>query len=145
MSNTRSVVAARAILLLTAAIYGVIPPLVDLSETHAFHPDWPTHARFHMVWLLGVNSSLALLTAWLVLRGGVERLKMASLLGVAVFAGFFIAAATRSAYGGALVDTVGGVPPLMGMDANLLVFTPAALLQLLAVRLVHRAGAGRAG
>jgi uncharacterized membrane protein len=130
------------ILLLTAVVYGVIPQFVDFTETHAFHPQWPPHARFHMVWLLGTNSTLALLVAWLVLgraaSGREARLRLASLLGVAAFAGFVFATVLQPAYGGALHDPSGGVAPLFGLDANLVVFTPAIIAQLVAVWLVHR-------
>jgi uncharacterized membrane protein len=130
------------LLLVTAVVYGIIPPLVDFTETHAFHPQWPPHARFHMVWLLGTNSALAAIVAWLVLKrdpqGRVARLRMASLLGVAAFAGFVFATLLQSAYGGALHDPAGGVPPLLGYDANLALFTPAILAQLVAVWLAHR-------
>ena len=45
------------ILLTVAAIqYGFVPPIVDLTETHVFHQEWPPHARFHMMWLLTAGS-----------------------------------------------------------------------------------------
>ena len=56
---------SRVLITIATLVYGVIPVLVDISETHAFHPDWPPHARFHMVWLLGTNSTLAVLTLYL--------------------------------------------------------------------------------
>ena len=131
-----------ALLLLAAAIYGIIPPIVDLTETHAFHPAWPPHARFHMVWLLGTNSTLAAIVAWLVIAGNAEhrdmRLRFASLLGIAALGGFFVATLTQSAYGGALHDPTGRVSPVFGLDGNLVGFTPALLIQLVAVWLAHR-------
>ena len=130
------------ILLFTAVIYGVVPPIVDWSPTHAFHPDWPPHARFHMVWLLGTNSTLALIVVFLVLKPAGDRilqLRIASLLGVAAFAGFVVATILQPSYAGALHDPTGGVPPIMGVDANLLTFTPAIMLQLFAVWLAFRA------
>ena len=131
-----------ALLLVAAAIYGIIPPIVDLGESHTFHPSWPPHARFHMVWLLGTNSTLALIVAWLVLAGPAEqretRLRFASLLGVAALGGFFVATFTQSAYGGALHDPTAQVSLIFGLDGNLVAFTPALLIQLVAAWLAHR-------
>ena len=140
MSSGRSRLAS-ALLLVAAAIYGIIPPIADLSDTHAFHPAWPPHARFHMIWLLGTNSTLAAIVAWLVLardNGQREtRLRFASLLGIAALGGFFVATFTQSAYGGALHDPTGGFSPIFGVDGNLLAFGPAMVIQLVAVWLAH--------
>ena len=125
---------SRVLITIATLVYGVIPVLVDISETHAFHPDWPPHARFHMVWLLGTNSTLAVLALYLMWTGDTDRAvrtRIAGLIGLCVYGGFIISTATRKLYGGALVDSVGGVPPVMGMDANLLVFLPMLGLVLL--------------
>jgi small-conductance mechanosensitive channel len=123
--------ASRILITIATLVYGVIPLLVDLTETHVFHPDWPPHARFHMVWLLGTNSMLALLALYLLWVSRLDaqiRARIAGLIGLCVYGGFIVSTLTRNAYGGALVDPAGGVPPLMGMDANLLVFLPMLLL-----------------
>lgn len=133
---------ASILLVLMAVVYGVLPPMVDLTETHVFHPDWTPHARFHMVWLLAVNSALALFVCWLVLWPAADRLprlKTASILGLIALGGFVVAALFRSSYGGGFTDPQGGVPPIMGMDANMVVFAPAILLQLVAAFLVFSA------
>ena len=141
MLNKRSKLVS-VLLLVAAAIYGIIPPIVDLGESHTFHPSWPPHARFHMVWLLGTNSTLALIVAWLVLAGPAEqretRLRFASLIGIAALGGFFVATLTQSAYGGALHDPTANVSLILGVDGNLLVFTPALLMQIVAAWLAHR-------
>ena len=62
--------ASRLLITIATLCYGIIPLLVDLTETHTFHPDWPPHARFHMVWLLGTNTSLAVLS--LILMWGIK-------------------------------------------------------------------------
>lgn len=94
-----------------------------------------------MVWLLAVNSAIPLLVLLLVLWPApdrVQRLRLAGILGCIVLGGFAVAALTRGAYGGALTDPVGGVPPLMGLDANAVVFTPALVLQVIALILAFR-------
>ena len=122
------------LILMTVAtlIYGVLPPFVDLTETHVFHPEWTPHSRLHMVWLLGTNSAIALVALyflWLHKANRAFGVRLAGILGLCVFGGFWLSASTISFYGGALSDK-GGVPPLMGMDANILIFSFALLLLL---------------
>ena len=52
---SKSVLAGRILMILGTLMYGAIPPFVDLTETHVFHPEWTPHSRMHMVWLLGTN------------------------------------------------------------------------------------------
>ncbi len=132
---------ARVLITIATLVYGVIPLLVDISDTHAFHPDWPPHARFHMVWLLGTNSTLAVLALYLMWISRIDnaiRIRLAGLIGLCVYGGFVISTLTRSFYGGSLVDPSGGVPPVMGMDASLLVFLPMLGLVLVGLWFANR-------
>lgn len=113
-------------------MYGVIPPFVDLTETHVFHPDWSPHARMHMVWLLGTNTAIAMAALyflWLHKSDLAFRVSLAGVLGLCVYGGFMLSASTTALYGGSLSDK-GGVPPIMGMDANIFAFSLALLLLL---------------
>jgi hypothetical protein len=58
-----------------------------------------------------------------------------ALPGCIALGGFFVAALTRQLYGGALSEPE-GVPPVAGMDANLVAFTPALLIQLAGLAVV---------
>lgn len=119
----------RILLTVVALWLAIVPPVVDLTPTHVFHPDWTGHARFHMMWLLGVNSSLAILALYLLWAPAVgeaarTRLRLAGLLEVIILGAFFAAAATLGTYGGKLADAQGGVPPLPGgIDANVALFS----------------------
>ncbi len=131
-STARSILAGRVLMTLATLIYGVLPPFVDLTETHVFHPDWTPHSRMHMVWLLGTNSAIAVLALyflWLHKANRAFGVRLAGILGLCVFGGFCLSASTVSLYGGALSDE-GGVPPILGMDANIAVFSSALLLLL---------------
>jgi len=124
---------AAVLLTLTAIIYGIIPLIVDISPTHILHPAWSPHARFHVVWQISIGSGMALLSVLLIWWPGPQwrlRLKIAALLGCIVLAGFVVAALTRNLYGGAFTEP-GGVPPVGGIDANVLAFTPTIAIQLL--------------
>ncbi|MEO8073882.1 MAG: DUF6640 family protein [Acidobacteriota bacterium] len=129
--NTGLLKLSRILITIATLVYGFVPLLVDLTETHVFHPDWTPHARFHMVWLLATNTSLALVSLyllWLSRFDTLTRVRAAGVLGLCALGGFFISLITKNLYGGALVDPHGGVPPIMGLDANLVVFTPMLLL-----------------
>lgn len=132
---------ARILITIAALVYGVIPLLVDLTATHVFHPHWTPHARFHMVWLLATNSSLAVLALYLLWSGNNEalaRIRAAGVVSLCVLGGFFVSTLTKNLYAGSLVDVHGGVPPLMGMDANLVVFSPMLILVIVGLWLSRR-------
>lgn len=126
----------RILLTVVGLWLAVVPPVVDFTPTHVFHPDWSGHARFHTVWLLGVNSALGLFALYLLWAGErtVERLRLAGFLEVLILGAFFLAVATTGAYGGELADVRGGVLPLPGgLDANATFFTLLLALALFAL------------
>lgn len=133
MQNTSNVTLnGRVLMTIATLMYGLIPLLVDLNQTHVFHPEWTGHARMHMVWLLGTNSTLAVVALyflWLYKENSSFGITLTGILGSCVFGGFMLSAATSSLYGGALSDQ-GGVPPIFGLDANIVGFS-AGLLMLL--------------
>jgi hypothetical protein len=129
---SKSVLAGRILMTLATFMYGAIPPFVDLTETHVFHPEWTPHSRMHMVWLLGTNTSIAVLALYFLWFHKASRafgVRLAGILGLCVYGGFWLSALTVSLYGGALSDK-GGVPPIMGMDTNVVVFLSAVLILL---------------
>src|SRR5262245_7454531 len=125
---------AGKILLTIAAIqYGFVPPIVDFTTSHVFHPDWPPHARFHMVWSLAVCSSLALYviaSVWMRAEREAARLRHVSVIGCVILLGFFTAALFRSAYGGSLSDAAEPIR-ILGIDGNVFSFGVALILQVL--------------
>jgi hypothetical protein len=143
MTGKEKIVAT--LLTLTAVVYAVIPPIVDSNATHILNPEWTAHARFHTVWQFSVNSMLGLSSVLLVWWPGTNqaiRIKIGALLGSIALGGFYVAAMTRHLYGGAFSDP-NGVPPVAGMDANLLLFTPASLIQIAALFLILTARTSR--
>ena len=77
-------------------VYGVVPVLVDFGESHVANADWVPDARMHTVWLLAVMSSLAaasLYFLWLFEGDRVLGLRIAGLVGLCVYGGFFASAA----------------------------------------------------
>jgi len=129
-STSMAFMIGRILMTVATLIYGIVPPFVDLTETHVFHPDWTPHSRMHMVWLLGTNSSLAVIALfflWLYKEDRAFGIRLAGALGLCVYGGFMLSAATTSLYGGSLSDK-GGVPPILGMDANIFGFSLGLLV-----------------
>ena len=128
---SRSANISRWLITVATVVYGFIPPLVDLTATHVFHPDWMPHARLHAVWQLATNSGLALLALylmWVKSTNDLLRIRFAGLIGLCVYAGFFVSALTHPLFGGALADEQGGVPTVMGIYGNVIAFTPMLIL-----------------
>ena len=105
---------ARILLAAFCAIQGIATIVLDLNRTHAAHPQWLGHARFHVVWQTATAAALAVLEVCLLcLRGPLEseRFYLAAILACAPIAGFFAALLSRRIYGGTLSDP-GGIPPV---------------------------------
>jgi hypothetical protein len=120
----------RILMTLATLIYGVLPPFVDLTETHVFHPGWTPHSRMHMVGLLGTNFAIGLLALYFLWHNASDRAfgtRLAGLLGLCAFGGFWLSASTVSLYGGALSEK-GGVPPILGIDRNAVVYSVGMFL-----------------
>lgn len=138
---TGSLKLSRILITIATLVYGFVPLLVDLTETHVFHPDWTPHARFHMVWLISTNCALAfvaLFVMWISRFDALTRIRFAGVIGLCVLGGFFLSTLTKGLYGGSLVDPNGGVPPIMGLDANLVVFAPMLVLVVVGMFLSYR-------
>jgi len=128
----------RSLLILAALIYGALPIWADLSDTHVFHADWPPHARFHMVWqltILVISSLLTIIGAVLVKTRQVTIMKLLPLPGLIVLMAFFLTALSVNVFSGSLSDDP-NARSIMGLDANVFVFSLAAFLQLLAAGLI---------
>lgn len=105
---------ARLILTATAALQGLAPLGIDLNRTHATHPAWPGHARFHVVWQSFASFFLAIPEVALVWWPGPGlrmRFWLAAILTATSMLGFVVAFVSRRLYQGTLHDP-GGIPPL---------------------------------
>lgn len=118
------------IILLTLAtvMYTVVPPIVDLSRTHATNASWVSHARFHVVWQVMIMSGVGLLTLWLLWFSDIRpssSINLSFILGLIVLGTFLINVGAKKLYAGTLSDP-NGVPPIFkNVDANLFFFSLA--------------------
>ncbi|GEM_PF-792668 len=137
---------ARVLTTATALLLAVGPPLIDFNESHATNPDWPPHARFHVVWQVLAQSATGLLAvALLWLWPSTQSLWLAMGLNYIWLFCFYFAMASMSLYEGSLADPR-GVPPievsLFGkvavIDRNLAVVSILSVVNTAAAVLVFR-------
>lgn len=126
----------KILLTLVTLGYSLIPVLADFNKTHATNPLWTGHARYHVVWQVTSYVLLAVIALFLIWAPGPmggERFLLAAAMAVAIYIGFYTAAASMSVYGGKLNDE-NGVPfvTIVGkrIDLNLLVFSIIVVLLL---------------
>lgn len=141
--------AARAAVTGVALGQGIMPIFIDLNRTHATHPMWPGHARFHVVWQTAAAALFGALETALIWWPGpaaAERFYLAALLAELPLLGFLAAMATRRWYGGTLHDPLGITPvriPLGGrvlmVDMNAVLVVTATVLLPAAVLLFRAA------
>lgn len=131
---------AKVFLSVAAIQYGFIPPIVDLADSHVFHPDWPPHARFHLVWPLVSGflfSSYVLIMVWYSSWQNQKALKHASVIGCVILTAFFVATITSPGYGGSLSD-LDHPMKVFGLDRNVFAFSLASIFQLAGTVMVWR-------
>ncbi len=137
---------ARSLLGLLCAVQGLATVIIDLNRTHATNPDWPRHARFHLVWQDFTIFLLAGFEAGLVWwRGPLagQRFYLVAALTAIPLLAFLAALLGRRWYGGALSDR-NGIPAarlsLLGRTAHLdlnLAAVMAALLTLVITLFIY--------
>lgn len=106
---------ARVLLAVFCFLQSAATIALDLNRTHAAHPQWLGHARFHVVWQTAGVVLLCLFAIAVIWAPGPlepERFYAAALLACLPMLAFFAALATRGLYGGTLSDP-GGIPPLL--------------------------------
>lgn len=125
-------------------LYGLVPLIADLNETHLFNPQWSAHARFHAVWFLAFAAGIAASALYLIWAR--NEVVLPTVFGIMFSAGFWVALVLASNYGGALVDDNGYSEKIMGVDGNVLVFSAltALFLALLVMSLLRRSGTEKA-
>lgn len=92
---------------------GLAPIFIDLNRTHARHPQWPGHARFHLVQQVVTLALAAVVEVGLIWWPGpglASRFYLAACLTATSLVGFLVAFFTRGLYRGTLRDPQ-GIPP----------------------------------
>ena len=116
----------KVLLTLAVATFGLLVPVLEISETHLFNPLWPPHARLHEGWQLVTNSAIAGVCLWLAWRKGDVR--GAALLALVVVAGFLAAFGLSATYGGSMLHTDGSEIAIGGVNVAVLVMVLAGVI-----------------
>lgn len=140
-------VIARWLLASLCCLQGLATLAIDLNRTHATNPEWPGHARFHLVWQTTAFAWLALLEVALIFARGSsqeQRFYLAAVLAGIPMLGFFSAFIGRHLYKGTLHDPNGMKPlafkvhgSMVLVDLNL-VAEIAGVLALMAIVALYR-------
>ena len=95
---------------LVAIMIMIGPMVADFNRTHATNPLWTPHARFHVVWQVFTNSTLAVLTLYFIWAMG--NLLLGALMNYIWIATFFATLAVMPMFEGALTDE-NGIKPIV--------------------------------
>jgi hypothetical protein len=85
----------RIVLTFILVFFGFGDVLIDGNATHLYNPDWPPHARYHLVMqfvAFAALGALGLLLLWRPGRDGLFRLRVAALIPVALIGSLYLAA-----------------------------------------------------
>jgi hypothetical protein len=110
--------------------FTVIPLFADLNRSHAANPDWPGHARNHLVTQVLTTSSLGILALYFLWSGRFDRdlgVCLAMMASAAALLPFFISALASPFFGGQLMPAREGLGRIhfMRIEGNLLNFGSA--------------------
>ena len=110
-------------------LYAIVVPILDISDTHVWNPDWTPHARIHEVWQLITNSSIGVVCLWLVWYK--KEVLLSTLLSLIVMGGFLLAFFLKDGYGGSMKYLDGSEKTLLGINIGILGFGIAFLFLIL--------------
>jgi hypothetical protein len=126
--------AARLLLSLLNLAQLIATVAIDLNRTHATNPNWPGHARFHLVWQVVSSALLCALAVGLIwLRGPTTgyNFYLAAILTCIPLIGFLTALVSRRMYNGALSDP-NGIQPVRLAIRGLILYLDMNLVAVLA-------------
>ncbi|MGI9330819.1 MAG: DUF6640 family protein [Gammaproteobacteria bacterium] len=110
------------------------PINADFNDTHLFNPDWPPHARMHMMTVFTTAVAAAVFGLYLVWGrtcSRLERLRLSAVLGCLYVLGLIAASLAMPLYGGSLYwDDIQPRAASLN-DANLVVFLATGIIFLL--------------
>jgi hypothetical protein len=113
--------------------FTVIPLFAVLNRTHACNPEWPGHARNHLVTQVLTTSALGLLALYFLWSGSVSRelgICLAMLLSAAALIPFFISSIAAPIFGGQIMPMRQGLGTITiaGIESNLANFGLSLIL-----------------
>lgn len=104
---------------LSALVFVVLIPALELNDTHLFNPEWPSHARLHEAWQLLTNAGISVLALILVWRDRAPRI--ASGLALILCCSFLLAWVSAAMYGGSMLHSDGTQLAVGGVNLAVIV------------------------
>lgn len=104
---------------LSAIVFTVLIPVLELNATHLTNPDWPSHARLHEAWQLLTNAAISVLALRCVWTDRAPRIGMS--LALVICASFLAAWALGSVYGGSMLHSDGTQMAIGGVNVAVIV------------------------
>lgn len=114
----------KLILTLSVAMFGLVVPVAEIGDTHAFNSYWPGHARLFEVWQLLTKSSVAGIIVWLAWHK--PEVRAAALLGLTVVVGFLGVFLLSRFGGGSMHHTDGTQLAILGLNVAMVAMTLAS-------------------
>ena len=102
--------AGQGLVSLVAVMIMIGPMVADFNPTHATNPLWTPHARFHVVWQVFTNSTLAALTLYFI--WGLGNLLLGAVMNYIWIVTFFATLLVMPTFEGALADE-NGIKPII--------------------------------
>lgn len=121
---------------LSAVILSVVIPVMEISDTHLFNPEWPSHARLHEAWQLLGNAALAVFASILVWKNIAPRVGV--VLALTLSSSFLIAWSVGPLYGGSMAHSDGSVVAIGGISVVVIGVAIITGLLLLGLRALIR-------
>ena len=104
---------------LSAIVFAVLIPVLELNSTHLTNPEWPSHARLHEAWQLLTNAAFSVLALGCVWTNRAPRIGISLVL--IICASFLTAWALGSVYGGSMLHTDGTQMAVGGINVAVIV------------------------
>lgn len=111
----------RGLVTFQAIVFVCLVPMLEISDTHLFSPDWPPHARLHEAWQLLTNAALSVFVLYLAWRN--QRPVSALTISLLVSLSFLAAWGLQSLYGGSMRHADGTQLAIFGLNAAVLLMT----------------------
>ena len=118
----------KSVITFSVLLYAFVVPFLEINTSHVFNPDWTPHVRIHEVWQLITNTSIGLLSLWLVWFK--KETKISAILSLLVTGGFLLAFLLQDTYGGSMKYLDGSEKTLFGINIGVLGFGIAFILLL---------------
>ncbi len=129
----------RIFITISALLWGVGVPILEVNDTHVFNQDWTPHSRIHQVWQLFTNTGFAALVLWLVWVK--QEVILPAIMGLLITGGFLMAFFIRGTYGGSMKYLDGTEKTVLGINIGLLGFGLVVVALLTTILLEKRRSA----